>query len=349
MMTHTGSRAERATKVRVGLIGLGRMGAAIAHRLQEQDVKVTAFDTDHRKCRAIRSKHVQTAKTPALVAESSDVIISIVTDDHAVRSVFSEMLQGQVAKKLFIEMSTIQPATIGYLAPLVEQRGSALIDSPVLGSVAAAREGKLVALVGGHKAHVERSTAILDLLTRKVFHVGASGSGSAVKLAVNLTMAAYLQALAEALAITHRHDVSLDTILSVLLEAPTANAWLKSKLSILKGEDPDITLDIKTLQKDVMYAVTTAARAGIPMPAGSGVLTSLSAAVARGWGPCDLAELPLFFREFMLQGETPETGRGPDQACLSGRRRKSPTFKNERTRGSHGDNRRKRRAPLHDR
>jgi uncharacterized UPF0146 family protein len=139
-MTQTGSRAERATKVRVGLIGLGRMGAAIAHRLQEQEVKVTAFDMDHRKCRAIRSKHVQTVKTPALVAEASDVVISIVTDDHAVRSVFSEMLQGQVAKKLFIEMSTIEPATIRYLAPLVEQRGAALIDSPVLGSVAAARD-----------------------------------------------------------------------------------------------------------------------------------------------------------------------------------------------------------------
>jgi 3-hydroxyisobutyrate dehydrogenase len=335
--------------VRVGLIGLGRMGAAIAYRLQEQDVKVTAFDTDRRKCKAISSKHVQTVKTPALVAEASDIVISIVTDDHAVRSVFSEMLQGQVAKKLFIEMSTIEPATIRYLAPLVEQRGAALIDSPVLGSVAAAREGKLVALVGGRKAHVERSATILELLTRKVFHAGASGSGSAVKLAVNLTMAAYLQALAEALAITQRHDVSLDTILSVLLEAPTANGWLKGKLSVLKGEDPDITLDIKTLRKDVMYAVATAARAGIPMPAGSGILTSLSAAVARGWGPCDLAELPLFFREFMLQGETPETGRRPDQACLSGRRRKLPALENERARGSHGDHRGKRRAPIHDR
>jgi 3-hydroxyisobutyrate dehydrogenase len=119
-----------------------------------------------------------------------------------------------------------------------------LIDSPVLGSVAAAREGKLVALVGGQKAYVARSTTILDLLTRKIVHVGASGSGSAVKLAVNLTMAAYLQPLAEALAITHKYDVSLEAMLDVLLEAPTANGWLKSKLNVLKGEDPDVTLDI---------------------------------------------------------------------------------------------------------
>jgi 3-hydroxyisobutyrate dehydrogenase len=217
-------------------------------------------------------------------------------------------------------MSTIQPATIRDLAPHVEQRGAALIDSPVLGSVAAAREGKLVALVGGHKAYVARSTAVLDLLTRKIVHVGASGSGSAVKLAVNLTMAAYLQALAEALAITHKYDVSLDAMLDVLLEAPTANGWLKSKLNVLKGEDPDVTLDIKTLRKDVMYAVATAARAGIPMPAGGGVLASLSAAVARGWGSCDLAELPLFFREFMLQDEAQETGRRPDQDRLAGQR-----------------------------
>jgi 3-hydroxyisobutyrate dehydrogenase len=188
--TRTGSRAERTTKVRVGLIGLGRMGAAIARRLQEKNVEVTAFDTDSQKCKAIRSKHIQTAKTPALVAESSDVIISIVTDDRAVRSVFSEMLHGQIAKKLFIEMSTIEPATIRDLVPLVEQRDAALIDSPVLGSVASVRDGKLVALIGGQKAHVERSKSILGLLTRKIAHLGASGSGSAVKLAVNLTMAA---------------------------------------------------------------------------------------------------------------------------------------------------------------
>jgi 3-hydroxyisobutyrate dehydrogenase-like beta-hydroxyacid dehydrogenase len=110
-----------------------------------------------------------------------------------------------------------------------------------------------------------------------------------------------LQSLAEALAITDHYEVSLDVMLRVLLEAPTSNGWLKSKMKALQGEKADTSLDIETLRKDVVDAVATGAAAGIPMPLGGGVATSLAAASANGWGTRDLAELPAFFRQFMLQ------------------------------------------------
>ena len=88
--------------MRVGLIDRGRMGAAIARRPRERCIQVTSFDADDRKCKTIRPKNIQIVKNCALVTESSDVIVSIVTDGHAVRSVFSEMLQGEVADKAFI-------------------------------------------------------------------------------------------------------------------------------------------------------------------------------------------------------------------------------------------------------
>jgi 3-hydroxyisobutyrate dehydrogenase-like beta-hydroxyacid dehydrogenase len=121
-----------------------------------------------------------------------------------------------------------------------------------------------------------------------------------VKLAVNLAMAAYLQSLAEALAITDHYEVSMDVMLRVLLEAPTSNGWLKSKMKALQGEKADTSLDIETLRKDVVDAIATGAPAGIPMPLGGGVATSLAAASANGWGTRDLAELPAFFRQFHL-------------------------------------------------
>jgi 3-hydroxyisobutyrate dehydrogenase-like beta-hydroxyacid dehydrogenase len=90
-------------------------------------------------------------------------------------------------------------------------------------------------------------------------------------------------------------------MLGVLSEAPTANGWLASKKGLLMGEPADITLDLKTLRKDIMSAVATGALDGTSMPLTSGVLTSLSAAVAQGWGDKDIGELVRFFREQMGQ------------------------------------------------
>jgi 3-hydroxyisobutyrate dehydrogenase-like beta-hydroxyacid dehydrogenase len=93
----------------------------------------------------------------------------------------------------------------------------------------------------------------------------------------------------------------VDQMLDIFAEAPTASPWLRGKVGVLKGEPSDITLDIRTMRKDVMSAIATGARNGVTMPATSGALASLSAAVAGGWGEKDLAEVPRYFREFMLQ------------------------------------------------
>ena len=90
-------------------------------------------------------------------------------------------------------------------------------------------------------------------------------------------------------------------MLDVLQEAPYASGWLKSKIGVLKGEKPEMTLDIRTLRKDIMSAVATGALTGVPMPLSAGTLASLSAAVASGVGAGDLAELPKFLRDAMLQ------------------------------------------------
>ncbi len=287
--------------MQVGVIGLGRMGTALCERLHQLNIKIKAFDVDSEKCAAVRSQGIVVVERPMLASEGSDIIIAIVSDDRAVRAIFADMLEADIGKKLFIQMSTVQPETVKDVARRVEDRGGAVLDLPVLGSIPAVREGKLLALVGGKSADLERGKVVLDQLTREIVHLGPVGAGSAVKLAVNLTMAAYLQSLAEALAITDHYEVSLDVMLRVLLEAPTSNGWLKSKMKALQGEKADTSLDIETLRKDVVDAVATGAAAGIPMPLGGGVATSLAAASANGWGTRDLAELPAFFRQFMLQ------------------------------------------------
>ena len=90
-------------------------------------------------------------------------------------------------------------------------------------------------------------------------------------------------------------------MLAVLAEAPTANAWLAMKTGLLKGEPADITLDLKTLRKDIMSVVATGAIGGAGLPLSAAMLASLSAAVAQGWGDKDIGELPRFFRDHMGQ------------------------------------------------
>jgi 3-hydroxyisobutyrate dehydrogenase-like beta-hydroxyacid dehydrogenase len=156
-------------------------------------------------------------------------------------------------------------------------------------------------MVGGKTEHLERARPVLEKLTRKITHMGPNGAGYAMKLAVNLGLAAYIQATAESLALGAREGLSLRQMIDVLGEAPTANGWFAAKKGLLMGEDADITLDLKTLRKDIMSAVATGALAGTGMPLSAGVLDSLSAAVAQGWGDKDIGELARFFREHMGQ------------------------------------------------
>jgi 3-hydroxyisobutyrate dehydrogenase-like beta-hydroxyacid dehydrogenase len=289
--------------MKVGLVGLGRMGSAIAQRLGERGCEVIAWDKNA-KALAAQGNRVRAAENPRAVASAADVVLSIITEDKGVRRIFTGadgFLAADVTGKLFIEMSTLQPATHRELAPQVAARGARLVDSPVLGSIPTVREGKLFALVGGEAADVARARGVLEHLTRAINHVGPNGAGCAMKLAVNLGMAVYVQALAESLSLGASEGLTIDQMLTVLSDAMTTTPWLKGKLPVLKGEPSDITLDIRTLRKDVMSAIATGARNGVAMPATSGALASLAAAVAGGFGEKDLAEVPRFFREFMLQ------------------------------------------------
>jgi 3-hydroxyisobutyrate dehydrogenase len=290
--------------MKIGLVGLGRMGSAMSQRLREQRFDVVGWDVNADRNKALASGGLRIAANPRAVAAESEIVISIITEDHGVRRIFrgaEGFLKGDVTGKLFIEMSTLRPMTGHELAPLVESAGGRLIESPVLGTIPQVKEGKLVALVGGRSEDLERARPVLEKMTRRIVYMGPNGSGYAMKLAVNLGLGAYIQALAESLALGAKHGLTLDQMLDVLQEAPYASGWMKNKIGVMKGEKPEMTLDIRTLRKDIMSAVAAGALSGVPMPLTAGTLASLSAAVANGYGSGDLAEIPKFVRESMLQ------------------------------------------------
>lgn len=290
--------------MRIGIVGLGKMGGAIAARLAEQGIAVVGWDADPERLAGLSAFGQGTARSAADIAAKADCVISIITDDIGVRSLFTGVdgfLTADVSGKVFIEMSTVGPGTARLLAPLVSAAGAVWVEAPVMGTIPRARSGTLLALTGGDAASVERARPHLDLITRRIVHLGPPGSGYAMKLCVNLLMASYLQALAESLALGTRSGISLDQVLEVLQESPVASPWLTTKLPILSGGEGDMSLDIRSLRKDVMAAVAAGSDAGVPMPGAAGVLAALSVAVACGEGELDLAEHARFFRERMAQ------------------------------------------------
>jgi 3-hydroxyisobutyrate dehydrogenase len=290
--------------MKIGLVGLGRMGRAIYARLTENGCEVLAWDKDERAMKAAAERQMRLADSPRAVATHGDLVISSITEDHGVRAIYhgkDGFLSGDVKGKLFIEMSTLQPMTGRELAPAIAAAGARLVDSPVFGTIPHVQQGKLYAMVGGTAEDLERARPLLQKLAGKIAHMGPNGAGYAMKLSVNLGLAAFIQATAESLALGTREGLKLEQMLDILGEAPTANGWLAGKKGALKGEPADVTLDLKTMRKDIMSAVATGAINGMPMPLASGMLASYSAAVANGWGDKDIGDLAKFFREHMGQ------------------------------------------------
>jgi 3-hydroxyisobutyrate dehydrogenase-like beta-hydroxyacid dehydrogenase len=290
--------------MKLGIVGLGRMGAAISRRLRQLGFDVTGWDQNAKANQALAADGLRIAANARGVAAAAEIVISSITEDHGVRKIFTGpagFLEGDIQGKLFIEMSTLQPMTGRELAPLVEARDARLIEAPVLGTIPQVHAGTLFAMVGGSLEDIERSKPVLEKLTRRIVYMGPNGNGYAMKLAANLGLGAYIQAVAESLALGLQQGLDLDLMVDVLQESATACGWLKSKAGVLKDNQGDMTLDIRTLRKDIMSAVATGALTGVPMPQAAGTLASLSAAVEGNYGDGDLAELPKFFRDAMLQ------------------------------------------------
>ena len=288
----------------MGIIGLGRMGAAIALRLSDCGHQVIGWDIDPSVRASCASMSIRVADGAASVAEFSEVVLTALPDDHIVNQLFfaaDGLLQGAINAKLFIEMSTLRPASGVALFELLGARDIEFVESPVLGTIPAARGGSLIALVGGSVEAVASARSLLSDLSSRVFEMGGPGSGYAMKLAVNLGLAAYIQGLSESLSLGSRYGLSTRLMLEVLSLAPTSNAWLEAKIGGLLGGPSKPSLDLVTLRKDVMSALAAGSDRGVVMPMTAGTLSAFSAATAAGWGRRDCADLIEFFQQHMHQ------------------------------------------------
>ena len=280
--------------MRIGIAGTGRMGAAIAARLAALGHEVTAWNRTAAKARALG---LSVSDTPEALAAGAETIVTSLSDAAAVRAVYDGLLSGQVGGKLFIEMSTVRPETQRALATRISTLGGCFVECPVGGSVGPAREGKLFGFAGGAPADVERARPLLEQMCRRVEHVGPAGAGAAMKLAINLPLMVYWQALGEALILTEPLKLAPARVMDILADTSGAPAMLKNRAGAiagaLAGKEPEgVSVDIATMAKDLREMVEEARSLGCRLPVTEQALASFQALAKSGLGDKDCATLP---------------------------------------------------------
>jgi len=279
----------------IGVAGLGAMGSAIAARLLDVGHQVTVWNRTAAKTALLASAGAKIAATPSALATASEAIITILTDSAAIDAVYngpSGLLSGDVKGKLFIEMSTVPPSVETALAPKVHAKGAVFVESPVGGSTAPARQGKLLGLMGAEPAAAARARPILGQLCRKVEHCGPVGAGSSMKLAINLPLMVAWQAYGEAFAIARDVGWEPKRLLELFVESNGANNGLKMRadmiVAMMENRDPGpTTFSIANAVKDLRTMVDTGIAKGSDMPATKAALAAFEESYKNGMGGGD--------------------------------------------------------------
>jgi len=258
--------------MKIGVAGIGKMGAAVAARLIELGHDVTVWNRTPDKARSIAGASV--AATPAALARNAETVITLLTDAAALDAVYngpSRLLDGDVAGKLFIDMSTVLPATEVALAGAVRAKKAAFVECPVGGSTGPARQGKLIGLLGADQADAACARPILEQLCRRIEYAGPVGSGAVLKFAVNLPLMVYWQALGEALALARSVAIPPERLMDLLSDTSGAAAVLKVRApgiaAMLKGGDAGpVTFNVDGGIKDMQSMLAEANTRGVELP-----------------------------------------------------------------------------------
>lgn len=288
--------------MQIGVVGIGRMGAAMALRLLESGHQVFAWNRTREKADTLKPEGATVVPSLRDLVEAAEAVITVVTDAAALDEVIgsdSGLLASDVSGKLFIEMSTVAPETQVRTAEKVRAKGGVYVECAVSGSTGPARQGRLIGLVGGEPEDVARARPILDQLCRRVEHVGPVGAGASVKLTVNLPLMVYYQALGEAYALSRHVGLDPDALVELLSETSGGPNILKARgpaiATALKGGRPPVTFDLDSMRKDLRTMIAEGRSKGFTLPVTERVLEVYDEASREGWGERDCTSVPSYW------------------------------------------------------
>ena len=283
--------------MKVGIIGTGLMGKAIATRILNSGHKLSAYNRTRNKAASLKKLGARIVDSPKKVAENSDLVIIIVKDAKAVELVSfgkNGIVHGKHKNLIVADMSTISPISSRKIATRFQKYGIPMIDSPVMGGPSLAEKGQLVIMLGGKKSIYPKCKPVFDAISERVFHLGDNGSGDAMKLAMNLQIAILALVISEGIILAKKSGLDPLTFLEVL-----NSTYFKTGMSINKGPKmakgnfkPSFFLSM--MQKDLDEINYTAKKFGANLPTAKLANEIYQNALKKGYGELDYTGILAF-------------------------------------------------------
>jgi 3-hydroxyisobutyrate dehydrogenase len=258
-----------ADQTKLGFIGLGNMGSRIAYRLLDHGYHLTVYDLDPAKAQELVAKGGVMAKNVLELARSVDVILSCLTNDEAVQSVYTGP-EGIFAVGrpgiVVLEMSTISPESSRELHKLGARVGIEVMDVAISGSTPAAEEGALTLLAGGNRELFRAAKPIFQTIGKQSFLLGGSGSGTTMKLVVNTLLGVGMQAIAEAVVLGEKAGLDRERLLEVLAKTAVVAPAHLGKLARVATNDYSPQFPLRLMHKDFQLILDVAAQEQLALP-----------------------------------------------------------------------------------
>ena len=254
-----------------GVLGTGRMGGSMARALAAAGYEVVLWNRSPEPAAALASElGGRSVANPAAVAVAADVCVSMLADGDAVAQVFTApdgLIAGARPGNVLVDASTVPPDVIRALEGRVRATGAGILDAPVSGSVALATSGKLTLMVGGDAEDLERARPVLDALSATIFHLGALGSGAAMKLAVNTVIFGLNQAVAEGLVLAEAAGIPRELAYDILTVSAVGAPYVGYKrAAFLDPEGTPVGMSLALAEKDLRLISAFARATGAALP-----------------------------------------------------------------------------------
>ena len=267
------------------------MGGHMVEKFLEKGHSVIGYNRTKSKAQWLIDKGMKWADSPR-AACAADFIFSMVTNSAAVAEIAdgpNGILAGLGPGKVWVDMSTVSPATSRKLAAQAREKGADMVDSPVSGSVITLQQGKITTMVGGRAETFERVKPLLLELGPKATHVGENGLALVMKIAINLSLPTQILALTEGVLLAEKSGISRETALDVLLHSVVASPMLQYRGPFVLNPPDEAWFNVNMMQKDVQLALELGRQVDVPLPTTSISNEVLTSARAMGLAEKDFA------------------------------------------------------------
>jgi 3-hydroxyisobutyrate dehydrogenase-like beta-hydroxyacid dehydrogenase len=287
--------------MRVALIGAGRMGSAMGARVAGAGHDLVVFNRTRSRAEDLAGRtEAGVADSAREAAEFAEVCLVSLADDTAVTATYLDdngLIAGLQPRAVVCDASTVAPATVRGLRPLVAQKDAILLDTPVSGSVSTVESGTLTVMVGGDQDALDRARPVLDTFAKSIFHLGDIGAGATMKLVVNSLVHSLNVAVSEALVLAEKAGLDRETAYDIFEVGAAGAPYLKYKReAFLRPGDGPVAFSLDLVAKDQELIHDLAAQVGARMEQGEASRKLVAEALSAGMAERDISEVAEFLR-----------------------------------------------------